>query len=94
MSPFLAGFTWLLLFQCAGEAIVYVTGLPIPGHVLGMALTLAARTASVRGCERRQTILASRNTVAAVPAIAQPWKAALRPGPTWTPKSCRQWYNR
>jgi holin-like protein len=42
MSPFLAGFTWLLVFQCAGEAIVYVTGVPIPGPVLGMALLLAA----------------------------------------------------
>ena len=40
MSPFLAGFTWLLLFQCAGEALVRAADLPIPGPVLGMALLL------------------------------------------------------
>lgn len=42
MSPFLAGFTWLLLFQCAGEAIAYAAELPIPGPVLGMAMLLVA----------------------------------------------------
>ena len=42
MSPLLAGFTWLLLFQCAGEAISRLAELPIPGPVLGMALLLAA----------------------------------------------------
>ena len=41
MSPLLAGFTWLLLFQCAGEAISRLADLPIPGPVLGMALLLA-----------------------------------------------------
>jgi holin-like protein len=51
MSPFLAGFTWLLLFQCAGEAMVYVTGLPIPGPVLGMALLLAALLVRGRASE-------------------------------------------
>ncbi|HTQ00602.1 MAG TPA: CidA/LrgA family protein [Casimicrobiaceae bacterium] len=40
MSPLLAGFTWLLLFQCAGEALVRTADLPIPGPVLGMALLL------------------------------------------------------
>jgi holin-like protein len=42
VSPFLAGFTWLLLFQCAGEAIARLAELPIPGPVLGMALLLFA----------------------------------------------------
>ena len=41
MSPFLAGITWLVLFQCAGEAIAYVFGIPIPGPVLGMVLLFA-----------------------------------------------------
>ncbi len=36
MSPFLAGITWLLLFQCAGEALARLTGMPVPGPVLGM----------------------------------------------------------
>ena len=47
MSPFLAGITWLLLFQCMGEALVRLAALPIPGPVVGMALLFAAL--SVRG---------------------------------------------
>ena len=42
MSDQLAGFTWLLVFQCAGEALVRLAGLPIPGPVAGMALLLVA----------------------------------------------------
>jgi holin-like protein len=38
MSPLLAGFTWLLVFQCLGEALVRLAGLPIPGPVAGLAL--------------------------------------------------------
>jgi holin-like protein len=40
MSPFLTGVTWLLLFQCAGEAISRLLGLPVPGPVIGMLLLL------------------------------------------------------
>jgi holin-like protein len=42
LSPFLAGITWLLLFQCAGEALVWVAAMPIPGPVAGMVLLLIA----------------------------------------------------
>jgi putative effector of murein hydrolase len=49
MSPFLAGCTWLLVFQCIGEAVVRLAGLPIPGGLRirdwparGFALGLAA----------------------------------------------------
>lgn len=42
MSSLVAGFTWLLLFQCAGEAVVQLAGLPVPGPVAGMALLFAA----------------------------------------------------
>ena len=42
MSPLLAGLTWLLLFQCLGEALVRLAGAPIPGPVLGMMLLFAA----------------------------------------------------
>lgn len=42
MSPFLAGFTWLLVFQCVGEAIAWGMGVPVPGPVLGLVLLLAA----------------------------------------------------
>ena len=42
----LGAFTWLLVYQLAGEVIVQLTGLPVPGPVVGMLLlfvTLAAR---------------------------------------------------
>jgi holin-like protein len=38
MSPLLNGITWLLLFQCAGEAISRLLTLPVPGPVAGMLL--------------------------------------------------------
>jgi holin-like protein len=38
----LAGLTWLLVFQCLGEALVRVAGLPVPGPVAGMLLLFAA----------------------------------------------------
>ena len=41
MSPFLAGITWLLVFQFAGEVAVRLAGLPLPGPVVGMALLFA-----------------------------------------------------
>jgi len=41
MSPFLAGCTWLLVVQCAGELLVRALALPVPGPVLGMALLFA-----------------------------------------------------
>ena len=40
MSPVLAGLTWLLVFQSAGEALALATGAPVPGPVVGMALLL------------------------------------------------------
>ncbi len=42
MSPLLAGLTWLLVFQCAGEALTRLTGMPVPGPVLGMMLLFVA----------------------------------------------------
>ena len=45
----LKGFAWLLALQTAGELLVRVTGLPMPGPVVGMALLLLAlRWPSVR----------------------------------------------
>ena len=38
----LTGFTWLLVFQCAGEALARMVGWPIPGPVVGMALLFVA----------------------------------------------------
>lgn len=34
----LAGLTWLLVFQCLGEALVRLLGAPVPGPVAGMVL--------------------------------------------------------
>ncbi len=34
--------TWLLIFQLAGEIIARLTGLPLPGPVLGMVLLVIA----------------------------------------------------
>src|SRR5450830_1579504 len=31
-------FSVLLIFQCLGEGLVYATGLPVPGPVIGMLL--------------------------------------------------------
>ena len=38
----LAAFAILLLFQCLGEGIVFLLGLPVPGPVVGMVLLFAA----------------------------------------------------
>ena len=48
MSPFLAGATWLLLFQCAGEVVSHLLGLPVPGPVVGMLLLFIALRARDR----------------------------------------------
>jgi len=55
MSPFRAGVTWLLVFQFAGEVVVRLAALPLPGPVVGMALLFAALV--VRG--RVPDVLAS-----------------------------------
>jgi len=41
MSPLVAGLTWLLVCQCAGEAVARLAHLPVPGPVLGMAILFA-----------------------------------------------------
>jgi holin-like protein len=38
----LAGLTWLLVFQCLGEVLVRLIGLPVPGPVVGMLLLFVA----------------------------------------------------
>jgi putative effector of murein hydrolase LrgA (UPF0299 family) len=41
-------FAILLLFQCLGEALAFVLGLPLPGPVIGMLLLFVALTVSPR----------------------------------------------
>jgi holin-like protein len=38
----LEALTWLLVFQLAGEVLARLTGLPLPGPVVGMVLLLIA----------------------------------------------------
>lgn len=38
----LLAFSVLLVFQCLGEGLVFLTGVPVPGPVAGMLLLLAA----------------------------------------------------
>jgi putative effector of murein hydrolase LrgA (UPF0299 family) len=38
----LAAFAILLVFQCIGEGVAFITGVPIPGPVIGMLLLFAA----------------------------------------------------
>jgi putative effector of murein hydrolase LrgA (UPF0299 family) len=42
MNAALTGFTWLLVLQLAGEAVVRLTGLPLPEPIVGFVLALAA----------------------------------------------------
>jgi holin-like protein len=47
MSSWVGGITWLLVFQCAGEALARGFALPVPGPVLGLVLLFIAL--SIRG---------------------------------------------
>jgi holin-like protein len=38
----IAGLSWLLLFQVLGEVVVRLSGLPVPGPVMGMVLLFVA----------------------------------------------------
>ena len=53
----LVGLTWLLVFQCLGEALVHLTGVPVPGPVVGMLLLFV-------GLRVRGAIPAALNTAA------------------------------
>ena len=46
-APMLAALTLLLVYQLVGEALVQLTGLPVPGPVVGMLLLFV--TLVVRG---------------------------------------------
>jgi holin-like protein len=86
----LAGLTWLLVFQCLGEALVRVLGLPVPGPVAGMLLLfigLRLRTAIPAGIDTAATGLLQHLSVLFVPAgvgvmlhvdrIADEWAAIM-----------------
>jgi holin-like protein len=88
MSPLLAGFTWLLVFQCAGEALVRLAGWPIPGPVAGLALLFAgllvrkeipaAVTTAAEGLARHLSLLfvpAGVGVMSYVGRVADEWFA-------------------
>ena len=63
MTPMLAGLTWLLVFQSAGEVLALATGAPVPGPVVGLVLLRVALRLRVTAATRRPTLRwASRPT--------------------------------
>jgi holin-like protein len=84
----LAGLTWLLVFQCLGEALVRLTGAPVPGPVAGMLLLfvgLRLRTAIPKALDTAATGLLQHLSLLFVPAgvgvmlhfgrVADEWRA-------------------
>jgi holin-like protein len=88
MSPFLAGATWLLVFQSLGEAVVRLAGLPLPGPVAGMALLFAALLARGRippGMEEAADGLARHLALLFVPAGVGVMLYARQLADEWVP---------
>jgi holin-like protein len=67
----LGGLTWLLVFQCVGEIIVRLFGLPVPGPVVGMLLlfvVLRLRRTTAAGIDGAATALLQHLSLLFVPA--------------------------
>lgn len=68
---FLNGITLLLVYQLAGEIIVRLLGVPIPGPVLGMVMlfiTMMIRGRASESVEQASTALLSHLSLLFVPA--------------------------
>ncbi|MBQ0745190.1 MAG: CidA/LrgA family protein [Marinobacter sp.] len=68
---FLNGITLLLVYQLAGEIIVRLLGVPIPGPVLGMVMlfvTMMIRGRAPESVEQASTALLSHLSLLFVPA--------------------------
>jgi holin-like protein len=88
LSPFVAGITWLLLFQCAGEALVWAAGWPIPGPVAGMVLLLIALLIRGRAPDAMEVAgngLAKHLSLLFVPAGVGVMQYAARLEAEWLP---------
>jgi holin-like protein len=67
----LGGLTWLLVFQCTGEILVRLLGLPVPGPVVGMLLlfvVLRLRRTTAAGIDGAATALLQHLSLLFVPA--------------------------
>src|SRR5450631_1285774 len=67
----LAGLTWLLVYQCIGEILARLMGLPVPGPVIGMVLlfaTLLVRKAAPEPLQTAASGLLSHLSLLFVPA--------------------------
>lgn len=68
---FLNGITWLLIYQLAGETVVRLLQLPVPGPVMGMIMlfiTLLVRGSAVASVNSASTALLSHLSLLFVPA--------------------------
>lgn len=67
----LPAFTILLLFQCLGEGVVFMLGLPLPGPVAGMLLLTTALVACpplLKAVEEGANTLLSHLSLLFIPA--------------------------
>ncbi len=88
MSMFLAGLTWLLVFQSIGESLSRLARLPVPGPVVGLALlfaTLLARPAWIGAVEHAADGLAKHLSLLFVPAGVGVTLYASRIASEWLP---------
>ena len=84
----LGAFTLLLVYQLAGEVLVLVTGLPVPGPVVGMLLlflSLAARGAAPQWLRESCQGLLAHLSLLFVPAGVGVLLHFQRLGAEWLP---------
>lgn len=84
----LGAFTLLLVYQLAGEVLVHLTGLPVPGPVVGMLLlflTLLARGAAPQWLRDTCQVLLSHLSLLFVPAGVGVLLHFQRLGAEWLP---------
>ena len=87
---FLIGITVLLCYQLIGEVLVLVSGVPVPGPVVGMVLlllTLLARGKSAESLDGASTSLLSHLSLLFVPAGVGAMLHFQRIGSEWLPIS-------
>jgi holin-like protein len=85
---FLNGITLLLVYQLAGEIIVRLLGIPIPGPVLGMVMlfvTMMVRGRAPESVEQASTALLSHLSLLFVPAVVGMMEHFGRIAEEWLP---------